>query len=253
MTSPEQLLLLADQSYNEQVIQYIEQQPKYEHSTLIVPVDEHIAKIQEDIPIFEVVQTTNLSIPATCNVKEVSDDSNMSLYTPQINEQPVIFNSSHVNQLERLYEKYVGKKQVLFNEELNQLEEIEVNFFFENKNQRLDVLFLFGKNIEEQLPEIEKTTVQMEVTYVTSYIQLPVNHPLNDLDPVSRKKTESYIDIQENRRKKGSVSWIFHMHSAAYFLAFHIIYLLKNISALFYHLQICPHIYPSSLLRYSRN
>ncbi len=142
ITSPEQLLSLADQSYNEQVIQYIEQQPKYEHSTLIVPVDEHIAKIQEDIPIFEVVQTTNLSIPATCNVKEVSDDSDMCLYTPQINEQPVILNSSHVNQLERLYEKYVGKNQVQFNEELNQLEEIEVNFFLKIKIKCL-IFFVF--------------------------------------------------------------------------------------------------------------
>jgi hypothetical protein len=62
----------------------------------------------------------------------------MCLYTPQINEQPVIFNSSHVNELERLYEKYV-------NEELNQLEEMEVNFFLKTKIRCLIFLSFIWK------------------------------------------------------------------------------------------------------------
>ncbi|CAF1006180.1 unnamed protein product [Adineta steineri] len=158
ITSPQPPFSLVEHSNSEQITQFIQQQPKYEHTTLIISNDEHIARIQNDIPIFETVPDINLSIPSSIitNVNEIFNDDEHSLYIPQINEQPLILNSSHINQLEQLYDIHVEENNIQFNEELNRQETISNN--------------------EEQLPEIEKTTVDMEVSYIASFIQLPVNH-----------------------------------------------------------------------------
>ncbi|CAF4215950.1 unnamed protein product, partial [Adineta steineri] len=158
ITSPQPPFSLVEHSNSEQITQFIQHQPKYEHTTLIISNDEHIARIQNDIPIFETVPDINVSIPSSIitNVNEIFNDDEHSLYIPQINEQPLILNSSHINQLEQLYDVHVEENKIQFNEELNQQETISNN--------------------EEQLPEIEKTTVDMEVSYIASFIQLPVNH-----------------------------------------------------------------------------
>jgi hypothetical protein len=83
---------LTDQSYDG--IQYIEQKPKYEQSTLIITVNEHIPAIQEDISVIENIEITYLIGPSISKANEISGDSGISLNTSQINEQPTILNSS---------------------------------------------------------------------------------------------------------------------------------------------------------------
>ncbi|CAF4375165.1 unnamed protein product, partial [Adineta steineri] len=59
ITSPQPPFSLVEHSNSEQITQFIQHQPKYEHTTLIISNDEHIARIQNDIPIFETVQDIN--------------------------------------------------------------------------------------------------------------------------------------------------------------------------------------------------
>jgi hypothetical protein len=94
---------LIDQSYDGQIIQYTEQKPKYERSTLIIPVDKHTPIVQEDIPIIESLQTTNLSIPSINKANQIATDTEISLNISQINQQPTIFDSSFPNKTEVIF------------------------------------------------------------------------------------------------------------------------------------------------------
>ncbi|UJR09413.1 hypothetical protein I4U23_013654 [Adineta vaga] len=151
-TSPQHLLSLVDQSDDEQLTQFIAQQPEYEHGTLFISQEEQIAKIQQDIPIFEVVRNSHPFIPSISNVNEIQNDNKYSLFTSQINEQPTVLQASNICQLDLTDENMIDEHTVELPEEF--------------------------ANMDEQLPEIEKTTVQMEYSYVTSFIQLPINHTI---------------------------------------------------------------------------
>ena len=104
MKSPIRPFLLAsnyvEQFYTEQSVEYVEQEPLYERSQLIVPFTEHLANMQEDHSIFEFVSTTNPSILSMSRVNEISYDSGISLNVSQQQEQPMIFHSSYIHQCE---------------------------------------------------------------------------------------------------------------------------------------------------------
>ncbi|CAF0833022.1 unnamed protein product [Adineta ricciae] len=152
LTSPQHPLSLADQSCDEQLTQFNVQQPEYEHGSLLRTQNEQIAKIQQDIPIFEVLRNSHPSIPVANNVNEIQSNNEHSLYTPHVNEQPTVLHSSQVQQLEQTGENNVDEQSIEFLDE--------------------------SIKIDEQLPEVEKTTVQMEYSYVASIIQLPINHSI---------------------------------------------------------------------------
>jgi hypothetical protein len=92
---------LTDQSYNDQISQYTELKPEPEQSTLIISYDEHIPRVHEEIPLIELLQTTNPSLPTITRANEISADSGISLNTSHINEPPTIFNASFSNEFRR--------------------------------------------------------------------------------------------------------------------------------------------------------
>jgi hypothetical protein len=193
LTSPQHALSVADQSHDEQVTQFIERHPERERGTLVVPQEEQIAKIHEDVPVFEFLRNSHPSMPSISSVNEIQSDHEGSLHTHQINEQPIVFHASRIHQLDQSDEQELGEQSVTFREELMVKRLLKID----------DAYALLRQNIAEQLPEIERTTVQMEYSYVASFIQLPANH----VGPVS---------IQETR-----IVWslLFQSPMAAYLLA----------------------------------
>jgi hypothetical protein len=100
INQPTQPYSLFDQLHTEQVTQYIEPQPHIERSTLIIPVEERHADVQEEYSIFFILDDKHLIEPSIDKVNGISFDGRDSFNTSQINEQPIVFNSSSVQQLE---------------------------------------------------------------------------------------------------------------------------------------------------------
>ena len=117
LTSPQHPLSLADQSCDEQLMQFNVQQPEYGHGTLLRTQNEQIAKIQQDIPIFEVLRESHSSIPVANNVNEIQSNNEHSLHIPHVNEQPTMLHSSQVQQLEQTDENIVDEQSIEFADE----------------------------------------------------------------------------------------------------------------------------------------
>jgi hypothetical protein len=104
----QQPLLLAaaniDQLHDEQherVTHHMEQPIQHQRTQLITPIAEHMAKVEQDISIFENISSTNLQQPYRNKVNEIPHDSGIvSLNTSQASEQPTILNASRINRLE---------------------------------------------------------------------------------------------------------------------------------------------------------
>jgi hypothetical protein len=85
----------------DQVTRHFEQEIQRQHTQLITPIPEHMAKVEQDIPVFENISTTNLTQPIRNKLNEVPYDSGIvSLNTSQASEQPIILNASRINRLE---------------------------------------------------------------------------------------------------------------------------------------------------------
>ena len=86
---------------NEQVTRHVDQQIQRQRTQLINPVPEHMAKVEQDIPIFENISSTNIIQPSRSRLNEIPHDSGIvSLNTSQASEQPMILNASRMNRLE---------------------------------------------------------------------------------------------------------------------------------------------------------
>ena len=109
-----QPLLLAAASINqlrdepmEQVSRHIEEESRRQRTQLITPLAEHMAKVEQEIPIFENVSTTQISPLARNKLHEVPHDSGMvSLNTSQASEHPAILNASRTSRLEPTEDAY---------------------------------------------------------------------------------------------------------------------------------------------------
>ena len=86
---------------NEQVTRHVDPHVQHERTNLIMPIAEHMAKVEQDIPVFENLSSANIILPARNKLQEVPHDSGIvSLNTSQASEQPMIFNASRINRLE---------------------------------------------------------------------------------------------------------------------------------------------------------
>jgi hypothetical protein len=86
---------------NEQVTRHVEQEPYRQRTQLITPLAEHMAKVEQDIPIFENLAQANFTQPSRNKLNEVPQDSGIvSLNTSQASEQPIILNAARNNRLE---------------------------------------------------------------------------------------------------------------------------------------------------------
>ena len=73
-----------------------------QRTQLIDPIAEHMAKVEEDIAVFENIAPANISQPSRNRLNEVAHDSGIvSLNTSQTSEQPVVLNRSHMPRIEQ--------------------------------------------------------------------------------------------------------------------------------------------------------
>jgi hypothetical protein len=94
--------------HHEEVTRHIEQEIQRQRTQLITPVPEHMAKVEQDIPVFENISSTNIIQPSQSKLNEVPYDSGIvSLNTSQASEQPVILNASRIHRLEHSDEPHV--------------------------------------------------------------------------------------------------------------------------------------------------
>ena len=85
----------------EQVTRHVDQRMQPQHTQVITPIAEHMAKVEQDIPIFENIASTTISQPSRSRLNEVPHDSGIvSLNTSQASEQPMILNASRMHRLE---------------------------------------------------------------------------------------------------------------------------------------------------------
>ena len=124
---------LNDSSSDGRTIPYIEQKPTPQQSTLVLPFDEHIPTIHENIAIVEILLSTNLLLPPSHQAHEISVDSGVSLNISQPNEPPMIFNSPYI----QVNEIILMKSSILF--------------------------YLLSKFTTEPLPEVEGTIITNEI------------------------------------------------------------------------------------------
>lgn len=86
---------------HEQVIHHLAPDLRPQHTQMIFPIPEHMAKVEQDIAVFENVGSTNIVPPSHTRVTEVAHDSGMvSLNNSQANEQPLVLNIPRINRLE---------------------------------------------------------------------------------------------------------------------------------------------------------
>ena len=92
----------------EHVTGRIEREIQHQRTQLVTPIAQHMAKVEQDIPILDNVSTKGPQKLPRNKVNELPADSGIvSLSASQASEQPVILNASRVNRLEHSDEYYL--------------------------------------------------------------------------------------------------------------------------------------------------
>lgn len=85
----------------EHVMHHVDTPTRPQRTQLISPIAEHMARVEEDISVFENIAAANFPQPSQNRLHEIAHDSGMiSLSTSQTSEQPVVLNRSHTHRLE---------------------------------------------------------------------------------------------------------------------------------------------------------
>jgi hypothetical protein len=84
----------------EQITYYNETKPQPERSTRLVSIDQHIAKIQTDIPIIENLSAIDRSIPPISKASELHSNNEILRNNFQINVSPIIYDLPRIDQIE---------------------------------------------------------------------------------------------------------------------------------------------------------
>ena len=86
---------------DENVSRYDEELPRPQHTQLITPIPEHMAKVEQEIPVYEYINTAGLTPPKTTRLHETPANTNLSpLNSSRTSMRPTIFNASRVQLLE---------------------------------------------------------------------------------------------------------------------------------------------------------
>ncbi|CAM2717941.1 unnamed protein product [Rotaria socialis] len=98
---------LSDQP-NEQVTRHIHEEIERQQTQLVTPVPEHMAKVEQDIAIFENISAANIHQYTRNKLNEMLTDSGIvSLNTSQGSEQPLILNASRMSRLDPSDEEHL--------------------------------------------------------------------------------------------------------------------------------------------------
>ncbi|UJR36709.1 hypothetical protein I4U23_029426 [Adineta vaga] len=138
---------LHDES-REQVTSHFEPDIRPQHTQLITPLAEHMAKVEQDIAIFENVSSTNVRQPTRNKLNEVPTDSGIvSLNTSQASEQPMILNASRIRLLEPADE--------------HRLEHLHEDDYYQRRIRALDLLRQVETDPNTNIQPIRHTSTEI--------------------------------------------------------------------------------------------
>ncbi|CAF0807335.1 unnamed protein product [Rotaria sp. Silwood1] len=105
---PQPLLLAAayvgqlSDEQNEQITRHIDDEIQRQRTQLIAPIAEHMARVEQDISVFENISTANIHQYSRNKLNQIPVDSGIvSLNTSQASEQPMILNASRMHRLDQ--------------------------------------------------------------------------------------------------------------------------------------------------------
>ncbi|CAF1311454.1 unnamed protein product, partial [Adineta steineri] len=212
---------------HEQVTRHFEEEIQRQHTQLITPIPEHMAKVEQDIPVFENISTTNIPQPSRNRLNEVPYDSGIvSLNTSQASEQPVILNASRINRLdaseeqrlESLHEDDYHRRRVRALDLLRQVETDPYSNLPPVHDNQIQIL--------EHTTQIPSSNLTKEHTRLTTSHRIdqlqslehtdePVIYETIDQDNIEKIPTKQYLtssdvrqDIQTtNRAEQNYIKW----------------------------------------------
>lgn len=142
-----------------------------QRTQLIDPIAEHMAKVEEDIPVFENIASANISQPSRNRLNEIAHDSGIvSLSTSQTSEQPLVLNRSHMPRLEHTDEPH--------------LESLHEDDYYRRRIRALDLLRQVDTDPNTNIPPIHQQPV--EIFEHTTTI------PPSDIPPARTRLTDTH-------------------------------------------------------------
>ncbi|CAF4150987.1 unnamed protein product, partial [Rotaria sp. Silwood2] len=166
---------------NEQATRRIEDEIQRQRTQLITPIAEHMARVEQDISVFENISTANIHQYSRNKLNEMPVDSGIvSLNTSQASEQPLILNASRMNRLEQSDEE--------------RLENLREDDYYQRRIRALDLLRQVeidpNSNIrpvrEDQLNIFENITNIPLSTFTTEQTKLIDNKQIDQIQTLQR-------------------------------------------------------------------
>jgi hypothetical protein len=167
--------------HHEQVTHHPGSEIRPQHTQLITPIPEHMAKVEQDIAVFENVSSTNIVPPSHNRLNEVPHDSGIvSLNTSQASEQPLILNVSRINRLETMEEQ--------------RLENLHEDEYYRRRLRAMDLLRNVETDPDFNIQPVRHTPAEIyDYTMVIPPANVPTaqtrvldSHQIGRLEPVER-------------------------------------------------------------------
>ncbi|CAF1029712.1 unnamed protein product, partial [Adineta ricciae] len=211
----------------EQVTNHIEPDIRPQNTQLITPIPEHMAKVEQDIAVFENISSTNIQTPSRNRLNEVPSDSGIvSLNTSQASEQPIVLNASRIrlletseeHRLEQLREDDYYQRRI---RALDLLRQVETD-----PNMNIQPIYHTPSQIFEHITPIPASNIITAQTRITDthrinrietleHTDKPVIYETIDQEIVQRIPPQQYVtstDVRQdnrtsNRAEKHQVKW----------------------------------------------
>ncbi|CAF3643377.1 unnamed protein product [Rotaria sordida] len=231
--SPRPLLLaaanidqLSDQQ-NEQVTRRIDEEIQRQRTQLIAPIAEHMAKVEQDIPVFENISIANIHQYSRNKLNEIAVDSGIvSLNTSQASEQPLILNASKMNRLDQYDEEHLEniheddyyRRRI---RALDLLRQVEIDPNSNIRPVHADHLNIFENitNIPSSIFTTEQTKIidheQIDQIQTLQHTDEPVIYETLDQNLIDRTPNIEYLSSSHveqdnqltNRSKENLINW----------------------------------------------
>lgn len=211
----------------EQVTRYVDHEILSQHTNLITPIPEHMAKIEQEIPVFENVSTANIQQYTRNRLNEMPVDSGIvSLNTSQASEQPVILSASRINRLDHGDDERLEnlREDMYYQQRLhtsNLLRHVEMD-----PNTNIRAIRSDKINVFESVTNMPATGYKVDYTHIIDgqpYNQIPalqrtdepiiyetINQNVIGGTPDREYLTSSYVEPDDkvrNRSKENLVQW----------------------------------------------
>ena len=168
---------------HEHVTRHMDQPVQRQHTQLITPIPEHMARVEQDISVFENISSAIISQPSRSRLNEVPHDSGIvSLNTSQASEQPVVLNASRVQRLESSDEQ--------------RLDNLHEDDYYRKRIRALDLLRHVDTDPYSNLPPVHTHPFQVfeNTTAITSPILPTAQTRLLDNERLDHMQTLEHTD-----------------------------------------------------------